>query len=295
MMGEMTQLKRHARLQVNDDTGLVGSELPTLLANLIEDKLNSNPSHRMVMSWTPAKSGPRLYQVKVYFGNEELGTIGVQRGSSPYGKITLTNPTIASVTLRKGHMATSKANALSAKYDKYFRPATRSVLANRLRRAARAAMYQQRLYRRGQYSPVTAFVSSLTRHVMDNYDEYRDIAARKGFKFNDKYDLPSLHSAYSLVDDITPRNQLDYDPLSEGRAKENEAGQGFYLYIDDIYLVLDHTGKKIGAHLPSELPEDMALQIGMLKVANDKTFIKDVGYRYQKDFFYVKGDYNDYT
>jgi hypothetical protein len=43
------------------------------------------------------------------------------------------------------------------------------------------------------------------------------------------------------------------------------------------------------------LPTELAGRIGMLKLAEDKTFIRNVGYRQQQDFFYILGDYNEYT
>jgi hypothetical protein len=72
--------------------------------------------------------------------------------------------------------------------------------------------------------------------------------------------------------------------------------EGFYFYVSDgVGLATDHRGHKIGAHYSNNLPTELAGRIGMLKLAEDKTFIRNVGYRQQQDFFYILGDYNEYT
>jgi len=287
---QMTTLDRiypRDRLSVADntcsrDTG--EAELPEILAYLIETKLNLNLSHRMVIeiqrhSW-------RVKNVTVYSGTEEIGTLGVDTYQE---KITLNNRAIARVMVRKGYAASGKANQLSANYDKFFRPATPLVKADRLRKTARSAMQSEELDQRRKQKPVETFVKHLTTHIMDNFDKYRDIAVSSGFSFELKGEsdlpntLPSLHSDYTLVDSIAPKHS---------QVPEN----GFYFYIsDEMCLVTNHSGKKIGAHYANTLPEKLAAKVGMLKLANDKTFVRDVGYRQQQDFFYISGDYNEYT
>jgi hypothetical protein len=72
--------------------------------------------------------------------------------------------------------------------------------------------------------------------------------------------------------------------------------KGFYFYTEnETCLAIDQKGKKVGAHYANTLPEKLAAKVGMLKLANDKTFVRDVGYRQQQDFFYISGDYNEYT
>lgn len=287
---QMTTLDRiypRDRLSVADntcsrDTG--EAELPEILAYLIETKLNLNLSHRMVIeiqrhSW-------RVKNVTVYSGTEEIGTLGVDVYQE---KITLNNRAIAQVMVRKGYMASGKANQLSANYDKFFRPATPLVKADRLRKTARSAMQSEELDQRRKQKPVAAFVESLTTHVMDNFDKYKDIAVSNGFSYRSNAEgdllntLPSLHSDYTLVDSLAPKHsQVPED--------------GFYFYIsDEMCLATNHSGRKIGAHYANTLPEKLAAKVGMLKLANDKTFVRDVGYRQQQDFFYISGDYNEYT
>jgi hypothetical protein len=275
------------RLSVADntcsrDTG--EAELPEILAYLIETKLNLNLSHRMVIeiqrhSW-------RVKNVTVYSGTEEIGTLGVDMYQ---GKITLNNRAIMRVMVRKGYMASGKANQLSANYDKFFRPATPLVKADRLRKTAHSAMQSEHLEQRRKQKPVEIFVKHLTTHIMDNFDKYRDIAVSSGFSYQPNAEggllntLPSLHSDCTLVDSIAPQHS---------QVPEN----GFYFYIsDEMCLATNHSGKKIGAHYANTLPEKLAAKVGMLKLANDKTFVRNVGYRQQQDFFYIAGDYNEYT
>ena len=260
------------------------AELPELLAYLIETKLNTHSDHRMVISVSD-----RTWQVngvKVYSGNEHLGTLGVEWYPL---KITLINRTIKEEMTRKGYMASGNANTLSAKYDKFFRPATPLAKADRLRKKARSAMQREQFDQSKKQRPVESFVKHLTNHIMDNFDKYRDIAVSSGFSYRSNAEgdllntLPSLHSDYTLVDSLAPKHS---------QVVEN----GFYFYIsDEMCLATNHLGKKIGAHYANTLPEKLAAKVGMLKLANDKTFVRDVGYRQQQDFFYISGDYNEYA
>ena len=259
--------------------------LPELLAYLIETKLNLNLSHRMVIEICHHKL--RVSNVIVYSGTEKIGMLGVDRHQE---KITLRNRAINEVMVRKGYMASGKANQLSANYDKFFRPATPLAKADRLRKEARNAMQNEEITQRRKQKPVETFVKHLTTHIMDNFDKYRDIAVSSGFSYRSNAEgdllntLPSLHSDYTLVDSIAPQH---YGAVAE---------DGFYLYTSDgVCLATNLAGKKVGAHYANTLPEKLAAKVGMLKLANDKTFVRDVGYRQQQDFFYISGDYNEYT
>jgi hypothetical protein len=284
---QMTTLDRiypRDRLSVADntcsrDTG--EAELPEILAYLIETKLNLNLSHRMVIeiqrhSW-------RVKNVTVYSGTEEIGTLGVDMHQ---GRITLTNRAINEVMVRKGYMASSKANQLSANYDKFFRPATPLVKANLLRKEAYNEMARGKMAEANKsLAPTRAFVESLTDYIMQNFDKYKEIAINSGWSSEHQDTLPSLYSDYTLVASIAPSPKL-----------HNKNSEGFYFYVSDgVCLATDYRGHKIGAHYSNNLPTELAGRIGMLKLAEDKTFIRNVGYRQQQDFFYILGDYNEYT
>ena len=137
---------------------------------------------------------------------------------------------------------------------------------------------------RKSLAPTRAFVESLTDHIMQNFDKYKEIAINSGWASEHEDTLPSLYSDYTLVASIAP-------PPSYIRDSE-----GFYFYVSDgVCLATNLAGKKVGAHYANTLPEKLAAKVGMLKLANDKTFVRDVGYRQQQDFFYISGDYNEYT
>ena len=258
------------------------ADLPELLAYLIETKLNLNLSHRMVIEIS--RQVLRVKNVTVYSGTEEIGTLSVDMHQ---GKINLSNHAITRIMVRKGYMASGKANQLSANYDKFFRPATPLAKADRLRKEARRAMQSEHRKQKEKQEPVRAFVKSLTNHIMDNFDKYKDIAVRYGFSYQSNAagdllnTLPSLHSDHALVDSLVPRASAE---------------DGFYFYVSDgMCLATDQKGNKVGAHYASTLPEKLAAKVGMLKLTDDKTFVRDVGYRQQQDFFYIAGDYNEYT
>lgn len=253
------------------------ADLPELLAYLIETKLNTHSDHRMVIivnehTWS-------VDSVKVYSGNEEIGTLGIQ--SYPL-KITLQNRTIRKEMRRKGYMASGNANTLSAKYDKFVRPASAMLKASILRQTAGRAMLEEVRLQRAIQGPVKSFVNSLADHIMDNFDKYKDIAVSNGFSYQSTGEgdllntLPSLHSNYTLVNSIA-------------------TSKGFYFYTENgMCIAIDRRGYKVGAHHANTLPEKLAAKVGMLKIADDKTFVRNVGYRQQQDFLYIVGDYNEY-
>ena len=134
-------------------------------------------------------------------------------------------------------------------------------------------------------APTRAFVESLTAHIMQNFDKYKEIAINSGWSSEHQDTLPSLYSDYTLVASIAPSPK-----------PHNKNSEGFYFYVSDgVCLATNLAGKKVGAHYANTLPEKLAAKVGMLKLANDKTFVRDVGYRQQQDFFYISGDYNEYT
>jgi hypothetical protein len=107
---------------VNIDHDISLSRIPDILAYLIEIKLNCNPTHKMVIEQFSLRHPHWLVtHVEVYAGNEYIGSLGVDGYTD---RITLRNRAINEVMVRKGYMASSKANQLSANYDKFFRPAT---------------------------------------------------------------------------------------------------------------------------------------------------------------------------
>jgi len=257
------------------------STIPEVLAYLIETKLNSNPTHKMVIEQFNLRHPHwRVTCVEVYAGNEYLGSLGVDDYTD---KITLTNRTIQEVMLRKGYMASSKANQLSANYDKFFRPATPLAKANLLRKETYNEMARGKMAQANKSLAATrAFVESLTDYIMDNFDKYKEIAISNGLSSENLDNLPSLYSDYTLVASIAPLHR--------------NKPEGFYLYVsDEVCLVTDHLGNKIGAHYANNLPPELSGKVGMLKIAEDKTFIRNIGYRQQQDFFYILGDYNEHT
>ncbi len=255
--------------------------LPELLAYLIETKLNLNLSHRMVIEI--CHHTLRVTNVIVYSGTEKIGMLGVDRHQE---KITLRNRAINEVMVRKGYMASGKANQLSANYDKFFRPATPLAKADRLRKKAYNEMARENMAQtRKSLAPTRAFVESLTDHIMQNFDKYKEIAINSGWASEHEDTLPSLYSDYTLVASIAPSPKL-----------HNKNSEGFYFYVSDgVCLATNLAGKKVGAHYANTLPEKLAAKVGMLKLADDKTFVRNVGYRQQQDFFYISGDYNEYT
>jgi len=260
------------------------AELPELLAYLIETKLNLNLSHRMDIEICP--TAWKVKSVTVYSGTEKIGMLGLDMHQE---KITLRNRAINEVMVRKGYMASGKANQLSANYDKFFRPATPLAKADRLRKEAYNEMAREKMAQANKHlAPTRAFVESLTAHIMQNFDKYKEIAINSGWSSEHQDTLPSLYSDYTLVASIAPSSKL-----------HNRGGtdpKGFYFYVSDgVCLATDYRGHKIGAHYSNNLPTELAGRIGMLKLAEDKTFIRNVGYRQQQDFFYILGDYNEYT
>jgi hypothetical protein len=266
---------------VNIDHDISLSRIPDILAYLIEIKLNCNPTHKMVIEQFSLRHPHWLVtSVEVYAGDEYIGSLGVDGYTD---RIALRNRAINEVMVRKGYMASSKANQLSANYDKFFRPATPLQQANLLRKEAYNEMARGKMAEANKsLAPTRAFVESLTDYIMDNFDKYKEIAISNGLSSEHLDNLPSLYSDYTLVASIAPLHR--------------NKPEGFYLYVsDEVCLVTDHLGNKIGAHYANNLPPELSGKVGMLKIAEDKTFIRNVGYRQQQDFFYILGDYNEHT
>jgi hypothetical protein len=283
---ELSKIYPQDRLSINPNAlnmphDISLSKIPEILAYLIDLKLNNNPTHKMVIEQFHLRHPYwRVTRVEVYAGNEYLGSLGVDDYTD---KITLTNRTIQEVMLRKGYMASIKANQLSANYDKSFRPATPLAKANLLRKETYNEMARGKMAQANKsLAPTKAFVESLTDYIMDNFDKYKEIAISNGLSSEHLDNLPSLYSDYTLVASIAPLHR--------------NKPEGFYLYVsDEVCLVTDHLGNKIGAHYANNLPPELSGKVGMLKIAEDKTFIRNVGYRQQQDFFYILGDYNEHT
>jgi len=284
---ELSKIYPQDRLSINPNAlnmphDISLTKIPEILAYLIDLKLLNNPTHKMVIEQFHVRHPYwRVTSVEVYAGDEYLGSLGVDDYTD---KITLTNRTIQEVMLRKGYMASSKANQLSANYDKFFRPATPLAKANLLRKETYNEMARGKMAQANKsLAPTKAFVESLTDYIMDNFDKYKEIAISNGFSSEHLDNLPSLYSDYTLVASIAP-------------LRHRNKPEGFYLYVsDEVCLVTDHLGNKIGAHYANNLPPELSGKVGMLKIAEDKTFIRNVGYRQQQDFFYILGDYNEHT
>jgi len=296
---ELSKIYPRDRLSINPNGANMHhdislSKIPDMLAYLIETKLNSNPTHKMVIErfdQRPHRDGYRaLYphwlvtSVEVYAYNEYIGSLGVEPSADLRStfKIRLRNRAIGEIMVRNGYIASGKANTLSATYDKFFRPATAIVKANLLRQKAHQAMHNENRTQEEKQRPVTAFVKSLTNHIMENFDKYKEIAISNGGSYNHDT-LPLLHSHYTLVNSIAPNLKTTNK-------------DGFYFYASDGFcLATNLQGLKIGAHYANTLPKKLAAKVGMLKLADDKTFVRNVGYRQQQDFFFITGDYNEYT
>lgn len=284
---ELSKIYPRDRLSINPNGRNINHDIslrtiPDVLAYLIEIKLNSNPSHKMVIEqFNLRHPNWQVTRVEVYAGSEYIGSLGVDDYTD---KITLRNRAIEEVMMRKGYMASGKANQLSANYDKFFRPATPLVKANLLRKEAYNEMQRGKMAQANKsLEPTRVFVESLTAHIMKNFDEYKKIAISNGWSSEHQDTLPSLYSDYTLVDSIVPSGVKN-------------CTDGFYFYVSDgVCLATDSRGHKIGAHYSNNLPAELSGRIGMLKLAEDKTFIRNVGYRQQQDFFYILGDYNEYT
>ena len=71
-------------------------------------------------------------------------------------------------------------------------------------------------------------------------------------------------------------------------------GSGFFVHLEDTTcLVLKPDKTKQGAHYAYDLPEQIGRAVGMLKMTDDGTFIRGVGFKYSQDLYFITGEYNE--
>jgi hypothetical protein len=182
--------------------------------------------------------------------------------------------------VRKGYLSSASAERLSKEYDTHFKPEEQISKAKDLVSSTIRAMKQEHSRQMSLQSPVKSFAMSLVPYLMQNIDNYKEIAIGNGY---DPERLEELHTVWNdlrLVESVTGEHSIN--------------GSGFFVHVEgDTCLVLDARKTKQGAHYSYALPEQIGRAVGMLKLTENRTFIRNVGYKYDPSMYFIAGEYNE--
>lgn len=215
----------------------------------------------------------RLETFTVYENNVAIGWINCNRKHS---KLELRSQFTKTPEGKKLYISTSSPKRLVNAYEKYVRTPTFLEEADKLRQFATRDMRNLNLEHSQRFSSkVPVFADALLPYIMDNFDKYKDIAMQAGVK---EADIDIALSTY------TQRNVVQ-------QICKTKNGDGSFVYNEDDDWLFIHptTGGKKAAYLTSSLPQDTLEKIGMLKMGNNSSFLKDVGYKHNDNFFFITG------
>lgn len=255
-------------------------KIPVLVANLVDAKLYQHRNHEMVICdvWERI-NGVYITEIMVKGASGEgLGTIGWELFDSK--NIMLKAKTISKKMKRKDHIASGNFDRLCREYDTHFRPQSQISKAKELVSSTISQMKREHTNQMQKQRLVLDFVKSLVPHVMQNIDTFKGVAISNGFDPDDIEEAQTVWSNLMLVESVT------------GKCSMNDSG--FFVHIeDDTCLVLDANKNNIGAHHSYELPDKIGKAVGMLKLTENCTFIRNVGYKYDPSTYFIAGEYNE--
>jgi len=248
-------------------------KIPRLIADLIDSKLYQHSNHTIELeSVHKQMASTYITKIVVKQGGEVLGYITWNVYN--FDKVHLHSKTIEKKLMRKGYISSASAERLSKEYDTHFKPEGQISKAKNLVSRTILAMNREHSRQISLQSPVTSFVMSLVPYLMQNIDNYKELAISNGY---DPAQLEKIHTVWS---DLT--------------LVESVIGAGFFVHVEgDTCLVLDALKNKQGAHYSYALPEKIGRAVGMLKLAENRTFIRNVGYKYDPSTYFISGEYNE--
>lgn len=265
--------------RMHGDSFCENMKLPVVMANLINSKLRQHRNHTMEIAEVYERnSGNYITKVVVRQAGETLGSIewDVFGGKT----LRLRNKAIRKKMKRKQYVSSGNQSRLSKEYDMYFKPEEQIAKAKELASNAIRYMKMAHSSQMQKQSPVVEFARSLIPYLMENVDNYKEIAIANGYDPADLEELTKVWSDLTLVESVTGKHSIN--------------GSGFFVHLEDTTcLVLNAKKEKIGAHYSHTLPDKIGGAVGMLKMTDDGTFIRNVGYKYNPRFYFIAGEYNE--
>jgi len=255
-------------------------KIPVLVANLVDAKLCQHRNHEMIIYGVCERmNGVYTTEIMVKGASGEgLGTIGWEMFDAK--NIMLRAKTISKKMKRKDHIASGNFDRLCREYDTHFKPESQISKAKERVYSTISHMKGEHTRQTGRQRIVLDFVRSLVPHVMQNIDTFKEVAISNGFDPDDIEEAQTVWSNLMLVESVIGKYSIN--------------GSGFFVHIeDDTCLVLDAEKNNIGAHHSYALPEQIGKAVGMLKLTENRTFIRNVGYKYDPSTYFIAGEYNE--
>jgi len=266
--------------RVHGDSLCEELKIPKLIADLINSKLYRHINHTIELdSVYEQMASTYVNAIVVKQAGEILGYITWDVHDNE--KVRLHSKTITKKLVRKEYISSASAERLSKEYDTHFKPEEQISKAKDLVSSTIQAMKQEHLKQVSLQSPVESFAMSLVPYLMQNIDNYKELAISNGYDPDQLEELHTVWSNLTLVESVT----------GQGR---DINGSGFFVHVEgDTCLVLDAHKNKKGAHYSYALPEQIGRAVGMLKLTENRTFIRDVGYKYDPSTYFIAGEYNE--
>jgi len=253
-------------------------KIPKLIADLIDSKLYQHSNHTMELGADVKQTGNAYVNfIVVRQAGEILGHITWD--VCDFDKVRLHSKTIERKLFRKEYISSASAKRLSKEYDTHFKPEEQISKARELVSKTIQAMRREHSMQMSLQAPVTSFAMSLVPYLMQNIDNYKELAISNGY---DPDQLEKIHTVWSNL------------TLVESVIGDRANCDGFFVHVEgDTCLVLDAHENKQGAHYSYALPEKIGRAVGMLKLTENRTFIRNVGYKYDPSTYFISGEYNE--
>ena len=253
-------------------------KIPKLIADLINSKLYQHSNHTIELESVHKQTAyTYVTDIVVRQAGETLGYI--TWNVYDFDKVRLHSKTITQKLMRKGYLSSANAERLAKEYDMHFKPEEHISKARDLVSSTIRAMKQEHSRQMSLQSPVKSFAMSLVPYLMQNIDNYKELAISNGY---DPDQLEKIHTVWSNL------------TLVESVIGDRANCDGFFVHVEgDTCLVLDAHENKQGAHYSYALPEKIGRAVGMLKLTENRTFIRNVGYKYDPSTYFISGEYNE--
>ena len=213
---------------------------------------------------------PRYYEV--FFGDEKLGELRTE--SRRRGRhYMLTTHRIAERRERGSFDATANAATAIKIFRREFRPKNAKELIDRADRTLRGAMQHGDMTTNNDFIRMFERLIYTDRNfIMDNFFDQLVAHARTVRGDADLFDqLPDKYESAKITKEIS-------------ECAEQENGLLVLLHGSD-YVVKSKAG--IVTYTPEDLPDWMRRKIGMMKIAEDRMFIKHVGFKSDAKTMYL--------
>jgi hypothetical protein len=206
--------------------------------------------------------------------NEKLGSVNFTINNKREVVYVLENDRINGIRERGRGAKTKDLDKALKLMDKFYGNKTKLELISECMSAAGRMLphIQHRAERQfdGQYARVGHL---MTKYVMDNWEQCKEIVTRYGATEKDLENVPEAYAEYSIADKIY-------------KSWEDKKGHIIMLNGSD-YVVYDWVNSQLTVREAGGIPEWMRRGIGLLKLVEPELCLRDVGYKISETAFYL--------